>query len=183
MLSWIALGVMVLIAVVIWISDQVNKANQRDRDVKATQTIVAVTQKDLEEMHHALDSRIPEWQTVKDQVVHRISGSDAGFAEDSNTKEVDYGYCQAGKFYVYVLEESQPGGITLADTEGYGYTPGSYPASCLPDGWRIVKDDRVGGDWHFVTIYTYSATYAARQTLTPHPTQPPITPTATLSPQ
>ncbi len=179
-LGWIVLGVMALILAGMWISDQVKKSNQRDEDRKATQTIIAVTQKDLEEMHQALDSRLPGWTAVKDQAVHRVSGSEAGFAADSNTKEVDYGYCQPDKFYVYVVEESRPGGITLADSEGYAYTPDSYPGGCHPDGWRIVKDDNVGSGWHFVTIYTYSATSAARGTVTPYPT--PAPPTATPTP-
>ncbi len=174
---------MVLIVAVIWISDQVNKANQRDQDMKATQTIIAVTKKDIEEIYQAIGSRIPGWGTVKDQTVHRISGSDAGFTADSNTKEVDYGYCLNNIFYVYVLEETRPGGITLADTEGYAYTTQTSPTVCHPDNWSIVKYDDAGGGWYFVTISTYSATYAAQQTLTPHPPQTPSTPTPTLSPQ
>ncbi len=182
MLSWIILGVMVLVVAVIWISNQVNQANQRDRDAKATQTIAAVTQKDLEEMNHALGSRIPEWKMVTDQAVHRVSGSDAGFAADSNTKEVDYGYCKTGTFYVYILEETRPGG-GFADTEGYAYVQGDDPRSCHPVDWYVVKQDYAASNWYFVTLMTYSATSAAQRTLTPHPTETPITPTPTLSPQ
>ncbi|MEP7287407.1 MAG: hypothetical protein ABI947_16745 [Chloroflexota bacterium] len=138
--------------------DQQNRA--------ATMTTQAITIADLKEMHTALDKHIPLWKETSDRTVHRVVAEAADFKADSNTKEVDYGYCSETDFYVYVLESSRPGGF-VADTEGYAYTPTNNPRSCLPDSWQIVEQDSVGDGWYFVTIRTSTATYAARLTLTP----------------
>src|SRR5262245_20097250 len=114
-LGWAVLIIILVILGIIFIANQVKEANARRAAVDATATTKAITIKDLAEMHAALDSRIPSWKEVNDREVHRASASDAGFAADSNTKELDYGYCESGKFYAYVLENSRPE-RTYADT-------------------------------------------------------------------
>ncbi len=166
-LGWAILIVLLLVVGGIWIANQIKEGNERRADADATKTTQAITVQDLEEMHAALDSRLPVWQQVTDRQVHRASAEEAGFGPGSNTKEVDYGYCESGKFYVYVLEISRPE-RTYADTEGYAYTPGSNPRACHPSGWQIVSSDSAAKDWSFVTISTSQATYAAR---TPSPVQ------------
>lgn len=178
-LGWIVLGVMLLIVAGSWINNQIQASNARRQQAEATQTIQAITLQDLAEMHSALDSRIPEWKKISDGAVHRVSASDAGFKPDSNTKEVNYGYCTGDYFYIYVIEESRPSGFTLADSEGYAYTPGSYPTACLPPNWNLVKVEEAAPDWYFVTLSTSGATQAARGTNMPEPTATPITPTPT----
>jgi hypothetical protein len=165
-LGWAILIVILVILGIIFITNQVKEANARRANADATATTKAITIKDLAEMHAALDSRIPTWKKVNDLQVHRVSASDAGFAADSNTKEVDYGYCEPGKFYVYILENSRPE-RTYADTEGYAYTPDNTARSCHPEGWSIVSSDWAAEGWSFVTISTSFATFSAR---TPSPT-------------
>ncbi len=163
--GWIILIIILAVVGVLWVVNQINQANERRANAEATQTTQAITIKDMAEMHAALDERIPRWKQVGDLDMHRVSWSDAGFSAGSNTKEVDYGYCEPGKFYVYVLENSRPE-RTFADTEGYAYTPGSDARRCHPAGWYIVDSDWAAMDWSFVTISTSSATFAAR---TPSP--------------
>ncbi len=170
-IGWIALGVMVAILVLVFLSNQINDAHERSQNANATSTTLAITLKDMAQMHAALDPRIPEWRTVTDRAIHHMSASDAGFGKEDNTKEVVYGYCADQKFYVYVLESSTPGGY-LADTEGYAYVPDSYSArDCHPGGWTVYSEDRAESDWYFVTISTTQATRAAGWTATPNATQ------------
>jgi len=163
------------------IGNSVRDANNKNATATSragrTATTRAITISDLAIMHAALDSKIVEWRKVADHDVHHVSAAEAGFKPDFNTKEVVYGYCARDTFYVYVLNESRPGGFG-ADTEGYAYTPGGHPANCAPANWRIVNRDDVGGDWWFVTINTYQATAIIR--MTQYPQTP--TPTATRTP-
>ena len=157
-----------VIVAVIWIGGQIGKANDKRNNANATATTLAIRAKDLAEMHTALDNRIVVWKQVTDRAVHHVSASEAGL-DDGNTKEVLYGYCDTAKFYVYVLELSSPGGGYFADTEGYAFTPDSYPQGCHPNGFYIASDEGVGGGWHFVTIRTRDATFAAQATMTTIP--------------
>jgi hypothetical protein len=182
MLGLIMLGILLVVLAVFWIGDQVKKANERRDNANATATTAAITAKDLAELHAALGDRIVEWKKLSDGAVHHVSAPDAGL-DDGNTKEVLYGYCKADQFYVYVLEVSQPGGY-LADTEGYAYTPDSYPNACHPEDFYIASDDNVGGGWHFVTMRTHNATYRAVVTMTTNPrTVTPALPTPTRTPE
>ncbi|MCC7449233.1 MAG: hypothetical protein IT324_17570 [Anaerolineae bacterium] len=160
------------------IGNSVRDANNKNATATSraarTATTHAITISDLAIMHAALDAKIVEWRKVADRDVHHVSAAEAGFKPDFNTKEVVYGYCARDTFYVYVLNESRPGGFG-ADTEGYAYTPGSTPNNCVPDNWRIVKRDNAEGDWWFVTIRTYQATAIIRMT------QFPQTPTLTAT--
>ncbi len=182
MLGLIMLGVFLVILAVFWIGDQVNKANQRRDNANATATTAAITAQDLAELHAALDGRISEWKKVGDGAVHHVGAPDAGL-DDGNTKEVLYGYCTVDQFYVYVLEMSRPGGY-FTDTEGYAYTPGSYPNACHPEGFYIASDDNVGGGWHFITMRTDDATFRAMPTMTIIPrTGTPALPAPTRTPE
>lgn len=164
MFGFIILGIVVVILVVSYVGKSTSRSNNQRRDLNATRTVEEITRRDIATMTAALNERIPEWKKVTDRNVYRISAHDAGFSDDFNTKEVDYGYCANGRFYVYVLNITRPGGITLADTEGYGYTPGGSPLNCVPEGWEITTVDWAGGDWSFVTIRTTQATQTAFRT-------------------
>ncbi|HVO44337.1 MAG TPA: hypothetical protein VMT34_17045 [Aggregatilineales bacterium] len=121
-------------------------------------------------MEGHLHARIAKWkEAVHVLQVHRLPGSDAGFRADENTKEVDYGYCQTNRFYVFVLENSRPGDW-LTDTEGYVHVDDGYPLTCHPDGWTIRTYDAAGGGGYFVTIDTSQATFAAANSPSPTPT-------------
>jgi len=178
MFSLVVLSILVMVVVATGLGNMFSRANQDRDDADATATTQAITVKDLAQMHAALDPRIPDWLKVTDLEVHHISASDAGFAANTNTKEVVYGYCAVGKFYVYVLEISRPGGF-IADTEGYAYTPNSVAAACHPPNWRIVDEDIVESGWSFVTISTSQATNIARATLM----STYVAPTASATPE
>lgn len=181
--GWIMIGIALVVLAVLWIGNQINTANQRRSDENATATTQAITVKDLAQMHAALDQRIPDWRKVTDLDVHHISASDAGFGPADNTKEVVYGYCKTGEFYVYILESSHPE-ASFADTEGYAHTPDSNSArDCHPPNWTVVSEDYAESHWYFVTLYTYSATSAARIALTPTtPTEMPTMPATPTPP-
>jgi hypothetical protein len=182
------LGIIVVILIVSYVGKQTTRSNSQRQNVYATQTVEEITRRDLATMTAALKDRIPEWKKVTDRSMHRVSAQDAGFSDDFNTKEVDYGYCANGKFYVFVLNLTRPGGVTLADSEGYSYIPGGSPVNCLPDGWEITRVEWTNGEWSFVTIRTIRATQAvfstsvypltatARASITPSST-PSATPT------
>ncbi len=170
---WIILGVIAVIAAGFWMGDKVRQAYQRDQDAKATQTTVAAYRNDVNAIYQTIRSQIPGWETVKDTAVHRVDASDAGFDPDSTTKEVDYGYCVNNIFYIFVLQDIHPGGVTPADTMGYAYTTQTDPTVCHPDGWTIVKDSAVDASWHFVAINTFSATFAAQNARTSQPSSAP----------
>jgi hypothetical protein len=188
MLGWIMLGIIVVVLIVTQVSKSTSRSNSQRQNYDATRTVEEITRRDIATMTAALKDRIPEWQKMTDRSMHRVSAHDAGFDEDFNTKEVDYGYCTNGKFYVFVLNLTRPGGVTLADTEGYSFIPGGSPVTCLPEGWEITRVEWTNGDWSFVTIRTIRATQAvfrtsvypqtatARASITPSAT-PSATPT------
>jgi hypothetical protein len=163
-LGWIMLGIIVVILIVVYVGKSTSRSSGQRPDFNATRTVEEITRRDLATMTAALKDRIPEWQKVTDRVAHRISAHDAGFSDDFNTKEVDYGYCASGKFYVFVLNLTRPGGVTLADSEGYSYVPGGSPVNCLPEGWELTRVEWTNGDWSFVTIRTIRATQTAFRT-------------------
>jgi hypothetical protein len=187
--DWIQAIVPLVILGGIWlfvtISNGVKSANDKSATATSqaarTATTRAITISDLAIMHAALDEKIVEWRKVSDHDVHHVSAAEAGFKPDFNTKEVVYGYCARDSFYVYVLNESRPGGFS-ADTEGYAYTPDSYPADCAPANWSVLKRDNAEGDWWFVTISTYQATAIIRMTQFPQTPTPTATQTPTAMP-
>jgi hypothetical protein len=164
MFGLIMLGIVVAIVIVSYVGKYTSRSNSQRDNLNATRTVEEITRRDLATMTAALKDRIPEWQKVTDRVAHRISAQDAGFSDDFNTKEVDYGYCASGKFYVFVLNLTRPGGVTLADSEGYSYVPGGSPVNCLPEGWELTRVEWTNGDWSFVTIRTIRATQTAFRT-------------------
>jgi hypothetical protein len=158
------LGIVVVILIVGYVGKATSRSNSQRQDINATRTVEEITRRDIATMTAALTNRIPEWQKVTDRSAHRVTAQDAGFSDDFNTKEVDYGYCANGKFYVFVLNLTRPGGVTLADTEGYSFIPGGSPVNCLPEGWELTRVEWTNGDWSFVTIRTIRATQAVFRT-------------------
>ncbi|MEP7285843.1 MAG: hypothetical protein ABI947_08755 [Chloroflexota bacterium] len=109
------------------------------------------TARDLTELHAALDSRIPDWQSqLSNNEQKSIPPADAGLTQDNNTKEVLYGKCGTA-FYLYVVENTRPD-TGPADGEGYVYTTASSPGACHPPQWTVYDSEDVGSNWYFTLL-------------------------------
>jgi hypothetical protein len=118
----------------------------------------SVMQTDLKEIHTALDTKIPNWQQAATVRMVRLSASDAGFNANTDMREVDYGLCRTKNgdhFYLYVMHL-----VTTSETpdaswfaEAYIYLPDvTKVADCVPEGWTVLGDKIIEGDWHQVYL-------------------------------
>ncbi len=107
---------------------------------------------DLNELHGALDSRIPTWQSqvVNNQEQH-VSAGDAGMANDNNVKDVVYGKCGSA-FFVFVVDKGAPTNAGSANGQGYAYTTSTSPATCHPTEYQVTDSEDDGGGWWFVYL-------------------------------
>jgi hypothetical protein len=175
MWGYISLGILGVI-VLFWIIGSVSQnINEKNESANATATTHAVTLADLTMMHGALDSQLPRWRELGSTTPTHVGAEAAGFADNTNTREVVYGYCDDAKtqFYVYVLNESRPKFTYSSDTEGYAYLTNQNPASCHPPEWTINDYVRVEEEagWYFAIMRTKLAPYATSlpRSATPKP--------------
>lgn len=128
----------------------------------AVNQVAVVQNADLTEIHTALDSQLSGWQSSATTHQVRLSAADAGFSPSTQMREVYYGTCQskgAAHFYLYVMNTIYTGQTPSPSWLGraYTYTPGTTDvADCLPEGWSVVSDKIVKGDWHDV-LFNYPA--------------------------
>ncbi len=107
---------------------------------------------DLTELHGALDSRIPGWQSaVGNNQEQHVSASDAGMGNDNNIKDVVYGKC-GSDFYVFVVDKGVPNNASGANGSGYAYTSASSPATCHPSEYSVTDWENDGNGWYFVYL-------------------------------
>jgi len=107
---------------------------------------------DLSELHGALDSRIPSWEsTIGTNQEKHISNVDAGMPNDNNIKDVIYGKCGTD-FYVFVIDKRSPNNVNGATGQGYAYTTATSPGTCHPTEYGVTDWENDGGGYWF--IYT-----------------------------
>lgn len=109
----------------------------------------------LQEVHAALDTKIPGWQKSATKHTVRLSVTDAGFSSATAMREVYYGRCQTNHFYTYILyfiwTEGTNGATWLGSA--YAYLPdGDSARDCRPEGWTISGDKPMEGAWHDVIL-------------------------------
>ncbi len=175
--GWVWLGI-IAVFVIGWILISAGqKISEKNNNANATATTHAITLSDLAMMHAAIDAKLPRWRELAGITPTHVSAEAAGFASDTNTGEVVYGYCDASKqtFYLYVLNEAPPQGVFFADTEGYAYINGSNPTLCHPTEWNMQDYVRVTeeANWYFAIMRTNRPSpYSTEQpyTATPVPT-------------
>jgi hypothetical protein len=135
-------------------------------DWRATGTTAA----DIAIMEKGILPRLTEWRSQNDDKVHHVHHESAGLPANFNTKEVVYGYCAPGQFYVYVLNLDPGIGLTgTADSSGYAYLTNSTPYRCAPQGWRITGSESAGASWYYVNIDSKAATATAGASSSPAP--------------
>jgi hypothetical protein len=161
------------------LSNAAKQANEDRQHADATATTHSVTLSDLAMMHRAIDGKLSLWRELAGTTATHVNAESLGFAQNSNTAEIVYGYCDANKdhFYVYVLNEKPPRSSFIADTEGYAYIKDWDPNSCHPAEWQINDYVRVNEEsgWYFGLMTTgkrslYSTPLPFLRTPTPFPT-------------
>lgn len=164
--SWlITLGVLGVVVFIVLLSRGSTSSNTGSNNA----SIQATTAADIAIMNKALSNRLSAWQATTDNIVHHIAYQDAGLPANFNTKEVVYGHCTSGQFYLFVLNQDAGTGLSgSADSSGYAYTPASNPSACAPTGWTMTSSENDSGGWYYVNINTKAATAIAN--LTPSPT-------------
>lgn len=107
---------------------------------------------DLNELHGALDSRIPGWQnSIGNNQEQHVSAANAGMGNDNNIKDVVYGKC-GSDFYVFVVDKGVPNNANGANGSGYAYTSASSPATCHPSQYSVTDWENDGSGWFFVYL-------------------------------
>jgi len=125
------------------------------------------TQKDIVEIHTALDSRLLGWQKASSAQITRLSATDAGFGSSSDFLEIFYAtrLCttrgatppatRAPQFFVIAINRMLPPkqGDATWMALGYVYTSGQGNVNdCLPEGWTLTMSTTLGGGWSSMFI-------------------------------
>ena len=107
---------------------------------------------DLQELHRALDSRIPLWKSfVGSNREQQISASDAGMGNDNNIQNIIYGSCGTN-FYVFVIDKGTPTNAGTATASGYVYTDAISPVICHPTEYEVTDSENDGGGYWYVYV-------------------------------
>ena len=107
---------------------------------------------DLQELHGALDSRIPQWKSsIGANQEKQVSASEAGMGNDNNIQNVIYGSC-GSNFYVFVIDKGTPNNGGGATASGYAYTDATSPATCHPTEYQVTDSENDGGNYWFVYV-------------------------------
>ncbi len=128
----------------------------------ATSAVTLTAAAELTEIRAAVEQRLTTWKKVTDREPHWISPAEAGLRVGRRLKDIVYGYCDGGNFYVFVfqtLQTLQTGSI------GRAYRYSAEPGPCAPEKWTVVNMQDLGGGWSVVLVY------------------PELPATATVSPQ
>jgi hypothetical protein len=159
-LKWVGLGFTVggiLLLGMAWI-----RIGEDTAKAAATSAVTLTAAAELNEIRAAVDKRLANWKQVTDREPHWISPAEVGLRSSPDLKEIVYGYCDGGNFYVFVfktLQALQTGSI------GRAYRYSAEPGQCAPEYWSVVNIRDLGGGWSFALVY------------------PELPATATVSPQ
>lgn len=134
----VLLGVYVLVALPSSVAPRAPRPTSvpdpRGTSIAATATMQA-DEKELARLKSMLTPRFEGWRSVTDRKVHRLRQPETG---DGRVIEINYGYCEAGQFYVYAwyhAERFDVGAVYNVFLKGYGYVDGASPETCFPSDY------------------------------------------------
>ncbi len=136
-------GVIVVGAIIVGITYLASRS-QAAREVRSTQD-TALLERPV--IMAEMKRHLAEWQAVHDSEVHRVVSSQLALTPNIHLVEIDYGYCDAVRFYAYAITTMQGSFQTGAYGKVLGYTTGTGTDICAPKTWTTIPVTELGDGW------------------------------------